>query len=421
MTATVGSPADGTSLSPARHPAGAAAAAAAAAVMRARVWLSRAVEPGCAAVYRYVAGLGPVEAVRQIRAGTAPSAVSDATAGRRNEDRVDADLLRASRNGLRILFPEDEEWPGFALLRMEAATARGVPDLAPPLMLWLRGGTRLDELTDQAVAIVGARASTSYGNHVAGDLAYRLANRDWTVVSGGALGIDTAAHRGALAAGGRTIAVIAGGLDEPYPRGNARLFDQIADHGLLISEWPPGCSPQRHRFLLRNRLIAGLVAGSVVVEAGARSGAKNTARHTRELGGVVMCVPGPVTSAMSVGSNQLLRDSAARLVTNAGEIIEEIGRIGDDLAPHPQAERTLDDDLDRVARRVLDGLEVRTPSSPDQIASAAGVAVTAVLRCLPALELLELVECQGGGWRLARGARARLNRADGSRHAGRGR
>src|SRR6266511_4270632 len=320
MTATVGSPADGTSLSPARHPAGAAAAAAAAAVMRARVWLSRAVEPGCAAVYRYVAGLGPVEAVRQIRAGTAPSAVSDATAGRRNEDRVDADLLRASRNGLRILLPEDEEWPGFALLRMEAATARGVPDLAPPLMLWLRG-----------------------------------------------------------------------------------------------------CSPQRHRFLLRNRLIAGLVAGSVVVEAGARSGAKNTARHTRELGGVVMCVPGPVTSAMSVGSNQLLRDSAARLVTNAGEIIEEIGRIGDDLAPHPQAERTLDDDLDRVARRVLDGLEVRTPSSPDQIASAAGVAVTAVLRCLPALELLELVECQGGGWRLARGARARLNRADGSRHAGRGR
>jgi DNA processing protein len=373
------------------------------------VWLSRAVEPGSAAVYRYVARVGPVEAVRQIRAGKAPAAVHRAAAGRRDQDAVDADLATAARHGLRILLPEDEEWPEFTLLRMEAATARGVPDLAPPLMLWLRGRCRLEELTAQAVAIVGARAATEYGHHVAGDLAYRLAARGWTVVSGGALGIDAAAHRGALAAGGRTVAVIAGGLDTPYPRGNARLFDRIADDGLLLSEWPPGCTPQRHRFLLRNRLIAGLVSGSVVVEAGTRSGAKNTARRTRELGGSVMVVPGPVTSAMSVGSHQLLRDSSARLVTSAAEVLEEVGRIGEDLAAPPQAERTVEDDLDPATRRVLDGLQVRTPSSPEQVANAAGVAVSVVLRCLPALELLGFADCEGGGWTLSRGARQRLN------------
>lgn len=388
-------------------PGAAVAGSAATAVLRARVWLSRAVEPGSAAVYLYVARVGPVEAVRRIRADIAPAAVSQAAAGRRHQDEVDADLARAAHHGLRILLPEDDEWPEFALLRMEAATARGVPDLAPPLMMWLRGGHRLDDLTGQAVAIVGARAATQYGHHVAGDLAYRLGTRGWTVVSGGAFGIDAAAHRGALAAGGRTVAVIAGGLDVPYPRGHARLFDRIAQDGLLVSEWPPGCSPQRHRFLLRNRLIAGLVAGSVVVEAGTRSGAKNTARRTRELGGSVMVVPGPVTSAMSVGSHQLLRESTARLVTSAADVLEEVGRIGDDLTVRPQADRTVEDDLDPTARRVLDGLEVRTPSSPEQIASAAGVAVNAVLRCLPTLELLGLAECRGGGWTLSRGPRTR--------------
>jgi DNA processing protein len=375
------------------------------AVRQARVWLSRAAEPGSAALYRYVAGVGPVEAVRRLRAGTAPTSVAGATAARRGEDRVAADLAAAARHGLRVLVPEDDEWPEFALLRMDVATARGVADLAPPLMLWVRGNLRLDELADQAVAVVGARASTEYGNHVAGDLAYRLASRGWTVISGGALGIDAAAHRGALAAGGRTVAVIAGGLDVPYPAGNSRLFDKIADSGLLLSEWPPGCAPQRHRFLLRNRLIAGLVAGTVVVEAGARSGARHTARRTHELGSPVMAVPGPVTSAMSVGSNQLLRDSTARAVTNAAEVLEEIGRLGDDLATRPRAASTPEDSLDPVARRVLDGVPLRTPATPDQIAYSAGVELPAVLRSLPALELLGLIQSVAGAWKLSRAPR----------------
>ena len=387
--------------------------AAAAAVLRARVWLSRTVEPGSAVVYSYVGRVGPVEAARRIRAGTAPAEVAVLAAARRDQDLVDADLATAARYGIRILIPEDDEWPAFPLLRMETATARGVSDLAPPLMLWVRGRARLDDLTGQAVALVGARAATPYGDHVASDLAYRLAGRGWTVVSGGASGIDAAAHRGALAAGGPTVAVIAGGLDTPYPRCNHRLFDQIAERGLLISEWPPGSPAQRHRFLLRNRLIAGLGAGSVVVEAGVRSGAKNTARHMRELGGVVMAVPGPVTSAMSVGCHQLVREHGARLVSSSADVLEEIGRLGEDLATTPDPERTLEDELDPPARRVLDGLLVRTASSPDEVATAAGVPVGIVLRCLPVLELLGLAESEAGGWKLARGAPERLRRARG--------
>jgi DNA processing protein len=386
------------------------AAKAADAVVRARVWLSRGVEPGSGAVYRYVERAGPVAAVRQIRAGTAPAELEQATAARRHHDHVAEDLARAARSGLRVLVPEDDEWPAYVLLRMHTATARGVPGLAPPLMMWVRGQPRLDDLTERAVAIVGARAATPYGEYVAGDLAYHLAARGWTVVSGGALGIDAAAHRGALAAGGRTVAVIAGGLDTPYPHRNSRLFDQIAERGLLISEWPPGTAPQRHRFLLRNRLIAGLVAGSVVIEAGSRSGAKNTARHTRELGGTVMAVPGPVTSAMSVGCHQLVRECSARLVTSAADVLEEIGRIGDDLALPHEAESRVEDELDPAARRVLDGLEIRRLSSPEQVATAAGIPVGVVLRYLPVLELVGLAECDAGGWKLARGAVRRLRR-----------
>jgi DNA processing protein len=376
-------------------------------VRRARVWLARAAEPGSAAVVCYVARYGPVEAVRRIRSGQAPPAVTSCAAGRIADDLVDADLAVAVRGGIRPLIPEDPDWPAAAFLPMEAATARGVPDLAPPLMLWVCGSLRLDELADRAVAIVGARTATAYGQHVAADLAYRLSAQGWTVVSGGAFGIDAAAHRGALSAESPTIAVIAGGLQAPYPSGNARLFERIADLGLLLSEWPPDCRPQRHRFLIRNRLIAGLVAGTVVVEAGARSGSRHTARRSRELGRPVMVVPGPVTSAMSVGTHQMARESGARLVTNAAEVLEEVGRLGADLAPRPQGPTALEDTLDEVSRRVLDGVPVREPSAPESVAREAGVELTAVLRCLPALEVLGLVRCVRGGWQLTESGRWR--------------
>lgn len=374
----------------------------AAAVRRARAWLSRAIEPGPAAVHAFLGEHGPVEAARRIRAGRAPTGVLDRVGERAGHDRVEADLEAAHRHGIRFVTPEDDEWPAVPFQAMEIACARGARDVAPPQALWVRGPARLRDVVERAVAVVGARAATGYGEHVAADLGYDLAGRGWTVVSGGAYGIDGAAHRGALAAGGLTVAVVAGGLDAPYPAGHAVLFERIAATGLLVSEWPAGCTPQRHRFLVRNRLIAGLGAGSVVVEAGARSGAQTTARLTTQLGRPVMAVPGPVTSGMSVGTHGLIRDSGARLVSSAAEVVEEVGAIGDDLAPRPDARTGVVDGLDPVAARVLDAIPLRQTASPERVAVEAGLAVGDVLRCLPALELLDLVTSTPTGWRLAR-------------------
>jgi len=374
----------------------------ASAVRRARVWLSRAVEPGPAAVHAFLAEHGPVEAACRIRAGQAPPGVLGRVGERATEDRVDDDLEAARRAGVRLVTPEDDEWPAGPLLAMEIACSRGVRDISPPQALWVRGPVRLCDAVDRAVAVVGARAATGYGEHVAADLGYDLAGRGWTVVSGGAYGIDGAAHRGALAASGVTVAVMAGGLDAPYPAGHAALFERIAATGLLVSEWPAGCTPQRHRFLVRNRLVAALAAGSVVVEAGARSGAQSTARLTALLGRPVMAVPGPVTSSMSVGSHVLIRDHGARLVSNAAEVVEEVGAIGDDLAPRPAVSPDTVDRLDPVASRVLDAVPLRDCASPERVAVEAGLPVGEVLRCLPALELLDLVVSTPTGWKLSR-------------------
>jgi DNA processing protein len=325
-----------------------------------------------------------------------------------------ADLRRAERCGARLVVPEDVEWPGLTLHALTVAVAEEPSDRrsqsdrtvapVPPLGLWVRGTARLDELIDRSVAIVGSRASTAYGEHVAGELGHRLGERGWTVVSGGAYGIDAAAHRGALAAEAPTVAVLACGIDRVYPAGNGALLARIADTGMLISEWPPNCAPLAHRFLVRNRLIAALTRGTVVVEAAARSGAQATARRAQRLGRRVMVVPGPVTSAMSVGCHELLRDkeSDAVLVASAAHVIEEVGTIGDDLADALERPTSRRDGLSDAAVRVLDACPVRTGVSPERLAATSGVDVLDVLRVLPALELAELVEWTGSGWRLQR-------------------
>jgi DNA processing protein len=274
--------------------------------------------------------------------------------------------------------------------------------LVSPIALWVRGPGRLDELADRSVAIVGSRASTAYGEHVAGEFGYQLADRGWTVVSGGAYGIDAASHRGALAAEGATVAVLACGVDRAYPAGNGALLNHIGDTGLLISEWPPGAAPHQHRFLVRNRLIAALTRGTVVVEAAARSGATATARRAAKLGKQVMVVPGPVTSAMSVGCHELLRDreGGAVLVASADHVIEAVGGIGADLAAAPERPTGPRDGLSDVAVRVLDACPVRSGVSPERLARTAGCEVVDVLRVLPVLELADLVRWTGTGWQL---------------------
>jgi DNA processing protein len=387
-------------------------------VRSARAWLSRALEPGSAGAWRYVEESGPAAAVEALRAGLAPPAVQALVGARAHEDVSEDDLRRAERCGARLVVPEDDEWPGIALhcLTVAAGTqaaerGAGGPavdrtrSLVPPLALWVRGNAPLDETLERSVALVGSRASTAYGEHVAAEFAHGLGERGWTTVSGGAYGIDAASHRGALAAGAPTVAVLACGVDRVYPASHSALFSRILDDGMLVSEWPPGCAPLRHRFLVRNRLIAALTRGTVVVEAAARSGALATAHRARDLGRTVMAVPGPVTSAMSAGCHQLLRetgpDSAAVLVASAADVVETVGRFGDDLAPLPDRPSDPRDDLGDVARRVLDACPVRRGVPPERLAAVAGVAVVDVLRVLPALELAGLVEWTGTGWRVA--------------------
>lgn len=372
----------------------------------ARAWLSRVVEPGQRVVAELIDRVGPIELVHRVRAGDVPASLRRATAVRSLDDRVEADLALAAEHDVRLLIPGDSDWPAAALHPCVVATAAGRErDLAPPIALWVRGHAEFVPLLERAVAVIGARAATPYGEHCATDLAFGLAERGWTVVSGGAYGIDRAAHRGALAAGGPTVAFLAGGLDAPYPRGNAALFRRIADAGALVSEWPAGTTPQRLRFLARNRLIAAVSAGTVVVEAAARSGTSNTASQARKLGRVVMAVPGPITSAMSVGTHQLIREKDARLVTRVDEVLEEIGKIGDDLAPPLRPPARARDLLDPLARQVLEGVPARGSATPERIAAEAAVLPGDVLRALPMLELDGLVERTGEGWRLRRGPR----------------
>lgn len=380
---------------------------------RARAWLSRAVEPGTVDLWRYVDDLGPVAAVQQLRSGVAPDTLRAVVGARAAQDATLADLQRAERCGARLVTPEDDEWPHLQLHALTLAVAaepterRNQSDRTkapvPPLALWVRGSARLDDLADRSVAVVGSRASTAYGEHVAAELGHQLGERGWTVVSGGAYGIDASAHRGALAAGAPTIAVLSCGVDRPYPAAHGALFHRIAESGLLVSEWPPGSAPLRHRFLVRNRLIAALTRGTVVVEAAARSGALATARRAQDLGRSVLVVPGPVTSAMSVGCHELLRDEhlGARLVASAAHVVDAVGSIGADLAdPAPRPE-TARDGLSDVAARVLDACPVRIGVSPERLAAVAGCDVLEVLRVLPALELADLVQWTGTGWRVA--------------------
>ena len=280
----------------------------------ARAFLSRITEPASIPVWDWVRRHGPVAAAESIQAGDVPPDVAHATAARRTAVRADDDLAAAERHGIRLVVPEGPEWPHFAFSSLEAValtrlaayragerTHRPGGELIPPLALWARGSGDLSHAAVRAVAIVGSRSASSYGEHVTAELAFGLARQDVVVVSGGAFGIDATAHRSALAAEGSTTIVSAGGIDRPYPSSNAMLFERAEVGGLVVSESPPGSAPHRHRFLTRNRLIAALSTGTVVTEAAARSGALNTAAHCIRLGRPLMAVPGPVTSAMSVG------------------------------------------------------------------------------------------------------------------------
>jgi DNA processing protein len=379
----------------------------------ARAALARLVEPGHRELWLLVREVGPFAALERVREGAVSRSLHAAARSRLDGtdplERAAADVQRCERLGGRVVTPADDEWPASLDALAEISTG-DEPHVLPPLCLWVRGSHPVAAACERAISIVGARASTAYGGHVAGELAYGLADRGWTVISGGAYGIDGAAHRGALTAGGLTIAVLACGVDTAYPVGHANLFERIAEEGLVLSEWPPGSTPQRHRFLVRNRVIAALAGGTVVVEAASRSGTRMTARRAHELGRVVMAIPGPVTSAMSVGPHELVRDFGARLVVSSAQVIEEVGPLDLDAGRRrdPDEPRSRRDELEPRAARILDAVPLNKAQSVERIAAEAGLPARDVRRTLPTLALWGLVEETVAGYRLTPSARAEL-------------
>lgn len=368
--------------------------------VRAWAYLSRVAEAPCPGLAELVRRLGVVEAAERVRRGQVDQAVAQRTEARRELDCATADLEILDQRGGRLVTPDDAEWPGLPLASFAGVPVRDKPEGRAPLALWVIGPLRLDEVAHRAAAIVGTRACTAYGEHVAGDISPSLADHDVAVVSGGAYGIDGAAHRAALAADGATVAVLAGGVDVLYPAGHSALLHRVARNGLLVSEYPPGVRPARHRFLTRNRLVAALSGATVVVEAGLRSGTASTAAWARALGRVVCAVPGPVTSAASAGCHALLR-SGAELVTRSDEVLELIGRAGE-FAQEPPRPAALLDAVSDGERLVYEALPARGARTPDEIAVAAGVPAEQVLGQLAMLELSGLVQRQEGKWRIAR-------------------
>jgi DNA processing protein len=298
-------------------------------------------------------------------------------------------LAEWRRDGLRLICPGDPEWP----------TQLDALGDASPVALWLRGSADLRFACLQSVSIVGARAATAYGSHVGTEMAAALAERGWAVVSGGAFGIDSCAHRGALAADGVTVAVLASGLGYGYPKGHFELFEAIAAQGVLVSEMPPDRRPTRPGFLIRNRMIAALSRGTVVIEAALRSGTFSTAARARDLCRPLMAVPGPVTSALSAGCHELIREWGAVLVTGARDVLEHVSPVGQELGGARRGPAVPRDDLDPVTRAVLEAIPARGGSGPAAIAVSAGVSLDTAIRSLGSLAAAGFVERSDKGWR----------------------
>lgn len=395
----------------------------------ARAALTWLAEPGDVALGALLRTCGAETTLAAIKAGEFPAGGSPGdgaalSAARRAMQRwrtrlgelpATGDLAAFCRQGIRLVCPGDMEWP---------ASLEDLGD-AQPYALWLRGSADLRFACLRSVAVVGSRAATAYGSYVAAELAASVAARGWAVVSGAAYGVDAAAHRGSLGAGGTTVAVLACGVDVPYPAGHKDLLDAIAADGVIASEWPPGRNVSRLRFLVRNRVIAALASGTLVVEAGERSGALNTARHARDLRRYLMAVPGPITSATSAGCHTVIRDWQGTLVTCAADVIEMLtplgtapdgpgaGRAGPDgrpgtaapdgTAPAARARPVLPrDELDLESAAVLDALPVRGGIGPAGIAVTAGLELSAVVRCLGALAAGGFAERCERGWRVRR-------------------
>lgn len=364
----------------------------------ARHVLSQLIEPGDPVVGRAIQESGAPQVLRHFQAlenakPGLPGMRRLKLPSRWQTDRAIESMRRetelAVRLGVDFIYPGTPEWP----TQLSDLGARS------PLMLRSRGQLRLRSIAVRGIGIVGARACTRYGQEITEELASRLASNDWVIISGGAYGIDAAAHRGAVSVGGPTIAVSAAGVDQSVPASNSFLFEAIAEVGAVVSEVPLGAHPTRSRFLMRNRLIAALSRGVVVTEAALRSGSLSTAREASQLGRILMAVPGPVTSLSSAGGHDLIKEGMASLVTGHNDVLELLRVI------NPDPDATCQTRYDQVLMAALcDGLanELSPPLGIDELSAKVQLPVDEVLVGLSSLETRQLVDRSQEGWQLVR-------------------
>ena len=326
-------------------------------------------------------------------------------------DRPAEDLEFAADLGYTLLTPESPQWPAEAIQcsfgRQQTGAAGKTshqPDGIAPHALWVAGNTNLAGLFAQSVGVVGTRHATKYGHMASKDLVAGLGGHNYTVVSGGALGIDTVAHTTAMDVNTPTVVVAACGPGEHYPRSNKALFERVvATGGALMTEYPPAVTPDRHRFLTRNRLVAALTLGTVLVEAPFRSGALNTLKWVNAFNRTAMAVPGPVTDAQSLGANLAIQNNEAEMVLNAGQIHEQLSAVGEYSAEEQmemQYPPSVTQQLPRNELRIYDALPPagRTGREAEAVAADAGLSIALTVHILMDLSKRGLVERDKRVW-----------------------
>lgn len=369
--------------------------------MLARVVWSHLVEPGDAVAVALIDVLGAGSSLDLLASGSGAKGIYvalGAATGTADEDlpvsmqQVSAGIKRwlprleraavledisiAAAAGAYVIAPGMQEWPE-ALNDLGAHT---------PVLLWARGDA--STLAKPSLAVVGARACSSYGTYVTADLTSDACASGLTIVSGAAYGIDAVAHRSALAASAPTVAVLAGGVDRPYPSAHGPLLEQIASAGVVCSEVVPGTAPTRWRFLQRNRIIASLARATLVTEAGPRSGSLNTAGHAAEMGRPLGAVPGPVTNPASLGCHRLIREYGATLVSNGADLRELIGLQDAPLFDDSACDSSGQPREPALHRRVVDALPLRGSRATTDVARIAGITLEDARAALAELELL---------------------------------
>ena len=348
--------------------------------------LAHVVEPADAQVAPLVEQHGPQDVVDRIASGRLPLRTCGVLRERLRRLDLAASQEAAARIGASVIVRDSQHWP------------TQLDDLGPtrPFAVWVLGAADLRLALARSIAVVGSRSSTPYGEQVARQWCSTFVERGASIVSGGAFGIDAAAHRAALACEGITVCVLAGGVDVAYPLAHEGLIARIADEGLVVSESPLGESPRRHRFRTRNRLIAAFTGATVIVESAVRSGTVITAKHALDLNRPLFAVPGPVTSPASAGCHDLIASGAAALADDPGVVLRTL--VGIAREPDVEPLRLPLDDLTEVQSRVLDSVPSRGCLPADELAIRAGVPIHLTAAALGQLTALGLLRRGDDGW-----------------------